>query len=80
MEEFSVTCRCVGSGGKSSVLRVVVHVVLGRVQCYVSLCMYCWKEFSVTCRCAGSVGKSSVLRVVVQVVLGRVQYYVSLCM
>ena len=53
-------------------LRVVMQVVLGRVQCYVSLCM-CWEEFSVTCRCACSDGKSSVLRVVVHVVLGRVQ-------
>ena len=60
-------------------LRVVVQVVLGRVQCYVSLCRYCWEKFSVTCRCAGSVGKSSVLRAVVHVVLGRVQCYVSLC-
>ena len=32
-------CRCAGSVGKSSVLRVVMQVVLGRVQCYVPLCM-----------------------------------------
>ena len=38
MGKFSVTCRCACSDGKSSVLRAVVHVVLGRVQCYVSLC------------------------------------------